>query len=101
MRLERIKKLKQNGKCWNKVRRRIVRIKLIKWMRYYLRLKWEVRTYQVGKRRNSGGGEMPGVGKGISKEETYRKYGHSARQIEIGAIEKHGTFWRIPYADIP
>ena len=45
--------------------------------------------------------EMPGAGKEIPKEETYNKFGDAARKIEIGAIGKHGTFARIPFAEIP
>ena len=41
--------------------------------------------------------EMPGMRKEIPKEETYNKYGDSARKIEIGAIGKRGTFIRIPF----
>ena len=40
------------------------------------------------------GGEIP-------KEEIYNEYGDPAREIEIGAMGKHGTPERIPYADIP
>ena len=45
--------------------------------------------------------EMPGMGKEIPKEETYNKYGDAARKIEIEAIEKHGTFIRVPFDQIP
>ena len=45
--------------------------------------------------------EMPGMRKEIPKEETYNKYGDAARKIEIEAIEKHGTFIRIPFGQIP
>ena len=45
--------------------------------------------------------EMPGMRKEIPKEETYNKYGGAARKIEIEAIEKHGTFIRVPFGQIP
>ena len=44
---------------------------------------------------------MPGMRKEIPKEETYNKYGDAARKIEIEAIEKHGTFIRVPFEQIP
>ena len=45
--------------------------------------------------------EMPGTRNGIPQEETFSKYGGSARKVEIGAIEKHGTCSRIPFSGIP
>ena len=36
--------------------------------------------------------EMPGMEWGIPKEETYRKYGDAAREVEIGAVGKMGHF---------
>ena len=44
---------------------------------------------------------MRGAVKGIPKGETYHKYGGAARKIEIGEIEKHGAFIRIPLGQIP
>ena len=46
------------------------------------------------------GNGIPGAWKEIQKEETYYKYGDSARKFEIPAIGKHGDFLRIPNADI-
>ena len=44
---------------------------------------------------------MPGIRKVIPKEETYNKYGDAARKIEIDAIEKRGTFIRVPVSEMP
>ena len=44
---------------------------------------------------------MRGMGKETPKEETYNKYGDADRKIEIEAIEKHGTFVRIPFGQVP
>ena len=41
--------------------------------------------------------EMPGMRIEIQKGDTYSKYGDAVRKIEIEAIEKHGTFARIPF----
>ena len=43
---------------------------------------------------------MPGMRKGIHKEETYNKYADSAGKIEIGAIAKYGTFARMHVSEI-
>ena len=42
---------------------------------------------------------MPGMGEEIPKG-AYNKYGDADRKVAIGSIGKHGTFMRIPYADI-
>ena len=44
---------------------------------------------------------MPGMRKVIPKQETYNKYGDSARKVEIEAIGKHGAFKRAPPSEIP
>ena len=41
---------------------------------------------------------VPGLRQEIQKEEMFKKYGDSARQVEIGATEKHVTFRRIPFS---
>ena len=41
---------------------------------------------------------MPGMGV-IPKEETYNKYGDSARKIEIGTIGGDVAFARIPFSE--
>ena len=98
--LERSQKLKSNGNRCKKVRRLIARAELANWLLYALRLRCEVRTYQGWKamkleKRNAWyWGETP-------KGETYMKYGDSARGIEIAAVANRGTFFRIPYGDIP
>ena len=45
--------------------------------------------------------EIPGMRKEIPKAETYDKYGGAGGEVEVGAIEKHGTFRRIPFSGIP
>ena len=45
--------------------------------------------------------EMPGMRKEMQKEETFSKYGYAARKVEIGDIEKHGTFRRVNFSGIP
>ena len=47
------------------------------------------------------GNGMPGIGKEIPKEETYNKYGDTAREIETAATGKRGVFSRIPSSEIP
>ena len=41
------------------------------------------------------------MGKEITKEETYNKYGDAASEIEISAIGRHGGFGGIPFSEIP
>ena len=45
--------------------------------------------------------EMPGAMEEIPKEESYIKYGDTAREVEIGAIGKHGAFLQIHASGIP
>ena len=45
--------------------------------------------------------EIPGTRDEIPKAETYNKYRGDAGEIEIEAIEKHGTFGRMHFSGIP
>ena len=44
---------------------------------------------------------IPVMGKEIRQASTYNEYGDSAMEVGIAEIGNHGTFLRIPYADIP
>lgn len=44
---------------------------------------------------------MPGMRQGVTKEETYYKYGDAASKIETASLEKHGTVDRVGVSEIP
>ena len=45
--------------------------------------------------------EIPGMGKKFRKQKLATNMGDAAGRIEIGDIEKHGTFVRMPFSEIP